>query len=265
MQNHVLRSLFIVLASLQAIHAQVPAPSSWIPVPGVNVTKDPTLYSAAVRVLVQPGDYVRDEWPGCQDEGQVIRYDIEDQLTRAATAFTAAANMNPALKAAAVVAIGPIIQQLVGPALRNAADAARKNGGDGGFIVFPDRRGDCKPLAVALPVGARVLGFHYFVSDRSGANRCIPDGNGHIVCNLDDTGGIHTIPEGLPAGGVAFCGWETTPRDEEFTITPGRQVIGAVFKNWSADRPMWATFVVIFRPPEGWNPSGRVDDLADEE
>jgi hypothetical protein len=120
---------------------------------------------------------------------------------------------------------------------------ARKQGGDIGFFPFLSRSATCKPLAVALPVGATVTGFRLFAGDGDrGFHQCLQDGNGRWVCNVEHTNGqVRAVPNG-----VAFCGWGSVPSPRR--ITAANQVVGAVFKNWSRDRDRRASLTVAYRP-----------------
>jgi hypothetical protein len=187
------------------------------------VKQHPNYYTATSQAWVQHGDQIRnDGWPPCESGT-----DSANQLKTLAKTVALAANVHPALKAAAIILSGPVID--------NLESYAKQSGGDIGFILFPNRKATCKPVAVALPVGARIIEIAYFYGDGdAGSGACVPEGHGWVVCKC------------------GYSGWEATQKNR--VIGPKDRVVGAVFKNWSHDRARWASIVVTFDPPPGWKP-----------
>jgi hypothetical protein len=140
----------LAVATVTGAHAQwaaAPPENGIRPIPG-----HAPMYEAVTRVLVGAGDYVNSPWPPCHSENGFPT--PLQQLKSAANLFAAAANMHPALKLAATIAIGPVFEGL--------DSMTRKSGADIPLILNPDRTASCSPVAVVLPVGSTIEGAHYF-------------------------------------------------------------------------------------------------------
>jgi hypothetical protein len=179
-------------------------------------------YGVATQALVPPSDMIRDNnWPPCWAPAN-------DILTQAAAAFVDTLDAEPEL---AFIA-GVITQELAGQLEQFAATQP-------GFLaelVAPNRKASCTPLAVVVPGGSELVYYQLYSRDvYNGWTLSWMDGNGWMLC------------------GIGWCGWENVPKLG--TVKRGAdQLVGAVFKNWSADRARFAFLRVYFVPPADWTP-----------
>jgi hypothetical protein len=90
-----------------------------------------------------------------------------------------------------------------------------------------DPTAGCGVVAVALPNGARYVGYRYEVFEGASHGQCAAD----RPCTL------------------AQARWTGHPRVERGA---GRTLVWGVFENGAADRERRARLIVFFVPPEGW-------------
>jgi hypothetical protein len=180
-------------------------------------------YRISTQALVPHGDQIRnDPWPPCNAPAN-------DILSKAAAGLSLGLNANPAIR---VMASG-LTQQFVS----QLETYARSQPGFLAELVSPNRKASCVPLAVVLPAGSTINNVMYWDGDGArGVHPCGLDGNHRMVC------------------GAGYCGWEHLINVGARIGAGSEQLVGAVFKNWSADRARWASFTVDFTPPEGWHP-----------
>ncbi len=193
-----------------------------LPAPGL-MSLGGQQYRITTQALVPQGDQIRnDNWPPCNAPAN-------DVLSKAAAGLSLALDANPAMRVMASVLTQQFVSQL--------ETYARSQPGFLAELAAPNRKASCVPLAVVLPAGSTITNVGYMDGDGArGVHPCGLDGNHWMVC------------------GAGWCGWEHLINVGAKTGAGSGQLVGAVFKNWSADRARWASLTVDFTAPAGWHP-----------
>jgi hypothetical protein len=217
-----LRIIFVSgLISVPALRAQAPGQPG-LPIPGLTAIGGHS-YKITTQALVPHGDQIRnDNWPPCNTPAN-------SSLSEASAAFAQGVVKNPALSLLASVVTQQLASQL--------EDYARTQPGFLAELAAPQRKASCAALAVIVPAGSTITGTSYMDGDGSrGVHPCGLDGNHWMIC------------------GAGWCGWEHLINVGLKISRGGDQLVGAVFKNWSADRARWASLTVEFTAPTEWHP-----------
>ena len=207
--------------SLPRLFAEAPGQPG-LPPPGLTRLGGQN-YRLTAQALVPHGDQIRnDNWPPCNAPA-------DDLLSKAAAGIATGVIANPALAILASVATQQLASQL--------ENYARTQPGFLAELAAGNRKASCVPIAVVLPTGSTVTAVSYMDGDGDkGVHPCALDGNHWMVC------------------GARWCGWEHLINVGTKINSGADQLVGAVFKNWSADRARWASLTVDFAAPAGWHP-----------
>jgi hypothetical protein len=181
------------------------------------------VYGAVTQASVPPSDMIQDNnWPPCQAPAN-------DILNQAADAFVDALDVDPVLAVIAGLITQELATQLEGFAATQPGFLAQ--------LIAPNRTASCTPLAVLVPANSEVVSYQLYTRDvYNGWTLSAIDGNGWMLC------------------GIGWCGWEDLPK-VGLVNKGASQLVGAVFKNWSADRSRLASLVVYFAPQLSWVPT----------